>query len=203
MRRKRGKRTDGAEVAAGALKGALAGAAAVWAMDQVDWFLYNRERPETRARTTKARPRGLDPAHALANTAAEAAGRRLRPAQPHPAGLAVHYGLGIGAGALYGAASNRLPAIGTGWGLLYGAGVFLIHDEAINSATGLAGRPTEYPWQDHARGLVAHLVYGAILDAAVRAMNSLPRFASVQPRYRRRAREYTQSLWERARALRG
>jgi hypothetical protein len=53
-----------------------------------------------------------------------------------------------------------------GRGLLYGLGLFLILDEAVNAA-GLAADPRRYPWQAHARGLVAHLVLGVVTDAAL------------------------------------
>src|SRR3954467_14173544 len=55
------------------LAGALAGAAAVWVMDRVDWFNYRRglDDERTRRQTRRARPRGMDPAHALAATGSD------------------------------------------------------------------------------------------------------------------------------------
>lgn len=152
-------------LAADMLKGAVAGAVGVWVMDRVDCFMFKHEDPAARQRTQAVRPGGMDPAHIMANKAAEAVGAKLSPPQPHPAGVAVHYAIGIGPGALYGALRDRARAVGTGRGLLYGLGLFLVHDEILNAATGLSADPRRYPWQAHARGLVAHLVYGAVTDA--------------------------------------
>ncbi|GGC66248.1 hypothetical protein GCM10011504_50260 [Siccirubricoccus deserti] len=155
-------------IAADMLLGAVAGAVGVWVMDRVDWFMFRHEDPEARWRTQAVRPGEMDPAHVMANKAAEAAiGAELSPPQPHPAGVAVHYAIGIGPGALYGALRERAPVVGTGRGLLYGLSLFLVHDELLNAATGLSADPRRYPWQAHARGLVAHLVYGAVTDAVL------------------------------------
>src|SRR4051812_37761717 len=61
------------------LAGALAGAAAVGVMDRV---VCSNSRPgldeeKPRRQTRRARPRGMDPAHALAAQATEAAGTAL------------------------------------------------------------------------------------------------------------------------------
>ena len=164
----RSNENDGA--LAGALKGAVAGAIGVWVMDQVDWYMYDHEDPEARRRTQEVRPGGLDPAHVLANRVAGAFGKELSPRQPHPAGIAVHYLLGIGPGALYGALQDRVPALGLGRGALFGLGLFLVQDELANAATGLSARPRQYPWQAHARGLIAHVVYGVVTDTLLRLM---------------------------------
>lgn len=150
------------------LAGALAGAAAVWAMDRLDWALYDRVDPQARRRTIAARPGGLDPAHVIANRAAHALGTELSPAQPHPAGIAVHYGLGAAMGAAYAALTPRTPVLGAGRGVLFGLLMFVVQDEGMNTLLGTAGPPGRYPWQAHARGAVAHGVFGFVLDALLR-----------------------------------
>lgn len=153
------------------IKGAVAGAAAVWVMDRVDWYLYSRGSAKTLAKTIEARPAGMDPAHLAVRRVSQAFGRNVPIAQPNIAGVSVHYSFGIVPGALYSAVQPRMPRIGTGRGLLYGLGLFLAHDEGINTVCGLAGRPGDYPWQAHARGLISHLVYGLTLDASLRLMH--------------------------------
>lgn len=153
------------------LKGAVAGAIGVWAMDLVIEFMWAQEDPRTRDQERRARPGGLDPAHVLANRAAEALGVQLRPKQPHPAGIVAHYALGIVPGAAYGVLRKRTPVVGAGAGLLYGLAVFLIDDELLNPLIGASGPPTEYPWQAHARGLVGHLVLGVATEAAAKALD--------------------------------
>ena len=150
-----------------ALKGAVAGAVGVWVMDRVDWFNFEHEDPASRRLTQLVRPRGLDPAHVLANTAAKALGIELSPPQPHPLGAAIHYAIGMGPGALYAVSREHLPGSGPVRGALYGLGLFVLQDEMLNSLTGTAARPDKYPWQAHARGCVAHVVYGVVTDAVL------------------------------------
>src|SRR3954447_2144511 len=154
------------------LAGALAGAAAVWVMDRVDWFNYRRglDDERTRRQTRRARPRGMDPAHVLAAQTTEAAGVAMSTRQLHTAGLAVHYGLGAVPGALYGALRGRVAYVDAGRGSLFGLGLFLTKDEALNPISGLSGRPQDYPWTAHARGFIAHLVYGVVTDTLCRLM---------------------------------
>ena len=162
----------GGSVTADALRGAVAGAVGVWVMDRVDWSMFEHEDEEARRRTESVRPDGKDPAHLMAGRAAEAVGLKAVP-QPHPAGIAVHYALGIGPAALYGALRDRVPAVGAGRGALYGLAVFLLHDEMMNPAAGLAAPPHRYAWQAHARGLVAHLVYGLVTDAVLHGLQAV------------------------------
>lgn len=167
------------------LKGAVAGAVAVWVMDQVDWYMYDHEDREAQRRTRRVRPQGLDPSHHVANKIAGAFGKELSPPQPHPAGIAVHYAIGMGAGALYGALHGRVPVVSTGRGALYGLGIFLTHDELLNTLTGSAARPSQYPWQAHARGLIAHVVLGVVADTILRVLKGPGRLT----RYSRTERE--------------
>jgi len=155
------------------LKGAVAGAIGVWAMDRVDWFMYLRllDTPKSRRQTDFVRPSGMDPAHAMANRGARALG--LTPPAPwkqNPAGLAVHYSLGIAPGALYGALRGRVPYVDAGGGLLYGLGLFVVEDEIANPLMRFAAPPQDYPWQAHVRGFVAHLVYGAVTELVMQAL---------------------------------
>ncbi len=169
-----GSERDGS-VMADMLKGAIAGAVGVWVMDRVDWFLYDHEDPRARRRTQRVRPGGLDPAHVAVNRAARMMGRELSPRQPHPAGVALHYGIGIGPGALYATMRHRMQGLGMARGPLYGLGLFVAQDEVVNAITGLSAPPRRYPWQAHARGLVAHLVYGLVTDLALDAMDAVER----------------------------
>lgn len=157
----------GGDVVLDVVKGAVAGAVAVWAMDKVTWWMWDREDPAAPAQERQARPNGMDPAHNIANRVAGAMGKELSPAQPHPAGVAVHYGLGMGPGAAYAVLRKLVPVVGAGGGLLYGLALSLVEDEGIAPLLGLAGAPTEYPWQAHLRGVVGHLVLGAVTHATL------------------------------------
>ena len=154
--------------------GAAAGALGVWAMDRLDWALWDRQPEAVRRRIEEVRPGGLDPAHAIAHRAAAALGHHLTPAQPHPAGLAVHYAAGALPAVAYALARRRIPLLAAGGGLLYGLGAFLLEDEIGGPATGFAAPPQAYPWQAHARGLVAHLLYGLVVESALRLLSGRP-----------------------------
>jgi hypothetical protein len=157
-----------------AVKGALAGAMGVWALDKVTWAMWDRTDPaKLRQEEQEARPRGMDPAHVMANETAEAMGKELTPKQPHPAGIAVHYGLGVGPGAAYGALRHKMPALTAGGGTLFGLGLFLMQDEGLNPILGTSGGPTEYPMEAHVRGLVGHLVFGATMHASLKLMDQV------------------------------
>ncbi|MBL0407860.1 DUF1440 domain-containing protein [Microvirga aerilata] len=149
------------------LKGAVAGAVGVWVMDRVDWFMYERglDTQETRCQTEAARPGGMDPAHVMAKMGADAVGVRPSSPKENPAGLTVHYSLGIMPGMLYGGMRERVNYVGAGRGLGYGFALFVIEDEIANPLLGTAAPPGRYPWTAHARGLIAHLVYGFVTDA--------------------------------------
>lgn len=154
-----------------AFKGAIAGAIGVWAMDKVTGAMWDRTHPANLRQEEEARPGGLDPAHVLAGRLAHAMGKELTPAQPHPAGVAVHYGLGIMPGAAYGVLRHSVPAITAGAGMLFGFGLFLAEDEGLNPLIGTAGHPGEYPIEAHARGLVGHLVLGAATHASLKLLD--------------------------------
>lgn len=171
MRNRHGKQQG--DLLADAVKGAIAGAVGVWALDKVTWYLWDREDPAALQQEREARPEGLDPAHVIANRAAEAMGKELTPQQPNPAGIAVHYGLGIMPAAAYGVLRNRVGGVGAAGGLLYGLGLFLLQDELTNPLLGTSGKPTEYPWQAHARGLVGHLVLGVVTNLTLDLLDSV------------------------------
>jgi hypothetical protein len=169
----RRSRRSSADIVLDALAGAAAGVAAVWVMDRIDWFNFRRglANRRTRQQTRQARPGVMDPAQFIAAETADQAGLALTRRQRDTAGLIVHYGLGMVPGALYGALRGRVAYLDAGRGSLFGLGVFLIKDEGMNAALGLSGRPQDYPWTAHARGLVAHLAYGLVTDVLCRAVS--------------------------------
>ena len=156
-----------------ALIGVAAGALAIWVLDRVDWFNFEHESPESRRRTKAVRPGGMDPAHVIANKLAESLGYDLQPKDYNKAGLAVHYSIGMLPAALYSVLRHKAPALTTGQGTLFGLGLFLVQDEGLNAVTGLSAPPAAYPWQAHARGLVAHLVYGLVLETTLSTADRL------------------------------
>jgi hypothetical protein len=170
-------RRQGDGTGAALLKGAVAGIAASVALDRLDWFMWDQLDPETRERTRSVRPDGLDPGHGVARRIARAMGTDIEPRGPdnqHPAGVAVHFAIGMAPALAYAALRDRMPALTAGRGTLFGLGLFLAQDEGMNTLTGLAAPPQDYPWQAHARGLIAHMVYGAVLEATMRVLDGPP-----------------------------
>ena len=56
-------------------------------------------------------------------------------------------------------------------GLLFGLGMFLVEDEALNTILGTAAPPRRYPLQAHARGLISHLILGVVTEAVLSALD--------------------------------
>ncbi|HEV2149696.1 MAG TPA: DUF1440 domain-containing protein [Longimicrobiaceae bacterium] len=169
MRRSGNGRRDG-DLLADVLKGALAGAAATWAMGPVTGYLYEHESKQARSAEDEARG-GKTAYGVAAERAAEAVGRELSDDERATYGSAIHWGLGVGAGAVYGALRGRLPGTDLGNGLLFGAAFWALVDEGANTALGLTPGPTAFPWQTHARGLAGHLVFGLAADTTLRVLD--------------------------------
>lgn len=162
-----------ANTLSGLLKGAIAGAAGVWVMDQLTWYMYNNEDPKAYLKEKKAQVEGKYAAHAAASKMLNAANVQLNDKELYAAGKTVHYLLGILPGALYGAYRHRVKGVGAWKGLLYGAGLFILVDELIAPMIGIASGPRAYPWQAHARGLAGHLALGATTDASLKLINKV------------------------------
>jgi hypothetical protein len=151
--------------------GAVAGVLATYVMGQVTTTLYEREERSARAREEAVR--GGKPAYERAvEGIARSAGVRLGRRQRERLGSAAHWALGIGMGAAYGALRGRVPWLSRGAGTLFGALFFLAFDEAANVALGITPGPEAFPWQTHARGLAGHVVYGAVADGTLRALEA-------------------------------
>lgn len=185
--------TNPGRAATDAVLGAAAGAVGVWSMDQVGWLMLRTENARTLARDLQARPDGDAAGTARAGVTAQiravqrspmfgkdtAAGTLMKAAQvsgvsdpdqqPGPAAAAFHFALGMLPGALYGVARRVRPSLSTGHGTLYGLGLFVVMDEIAAPLTSIASGPKWYPWQAHARGLVAHLVLGVTTEALLHA----------------------------------
>jgi len=141
------------------LLGAAAGAAGTFLMDKVTMLAYEREPKAAQEREENAR--GGKTAYVKA---AQKAGAPEE--MQEMLGQAIHWSLGVGAGALYGALRNRRRKLGLGSGLVYGVAFWLVMDEAATALLKLTPPPQRFPWQTHARGLAGHLVLGGAIEAA-------------------------------------
>ena len=150
--------------------GAIAGSAAVWAMDKLDEAMYDAEPAEIRRFPAAARAGNMDKAHALASKAASAVGATLDPNVESPAGVAVHYGVGAAMGALYGGFGRRLPLLDAGYGTGFGLLMYALQDEGLNAKLASGSRASDHPWQMDARRFIAHGFFGFVTDTILRLL---------------------------------
>lgn len=149
-----------------AIKGSLAGALGAWMMGQVTEYLYEHENTATRQAEDQAR--GGQSAYARG---AERGAQRIRidlsAEEQQKAGRALHWLLGMGAGALYAVLRRRIDEAGWAHGLGFGTGFWLLVDEGLVAVLGLTPGPAAFPWQTHARGWLGHLTFGLVVDTAL------------------------------------
>lgn len=160
----------GRNVVADVIDGAIAGALATWVMGKVTTYLYDHEDEAAREREDEARG-GTTAYGVAAEKTAALVGRELSDEERKKAASAIHWGLGIGAGAIYGVLRGRVPNADLAKGLAYGTAFFGLMDETLTPVLGLTPGPLEFPWQTHGRGLAGHLVFGAVADASLAVLN--------------------------------
>jgi hypothetical protein len=154
------------------VKGAIAGAVATWVMGKVTTYLYDRE--DQTARHTEDEARGGKTAYeAAAEKSAALFGRSLDERQRERFGLAIHWALGIGTGAVYALLRRRFDRVGKLGGTGFGTAFWALVDEGLVSRLGLTPSPRRFPWQTHARGLAGHLTFGTVTDATLRALERI------------------------------
>jgi hypothetical protein len=157
---------------ADAVIGAATGVAASWVMGQATSYLYKHESKEAKQQEEETRD-GKMAYGVAAEKAAELTGTELSDEQRKTYGSAIHWGLGVGAGAAYGAMRHRVSGVDWGRGIAFGLAFWLLVDEAGNTALGLTPPPQEFPWQTHARGLAGHLVFGVVAEALFELVDEL------------------------------
>jgi hypothetical protein len=152
--------------------GAAAGAGSTWLMDRATTKLYEGEPKAVRKAEDAARG-GETAYERAAEKAARLFHRKLSKPQRERFGSALHWALGMSAGAIYGALRHYNPRLRLGTGLAYGAAFWLAADEVALTALDVTPPPQAFPWQTHVRGLLGHLVLGGGVEAVFDAADSL------------------------------
>jgi len=150
-----------------ALRGAIAGGVATWAMDLVTTAMYETQAPEVTRAEQAGQPNGKGSVANLVDRMETVLGIDLEPDVRGRVEQGVHYALGVVPGAMYGVFRNRLPLVGARHGLLFGLALFAVNDEWLNTRLGLAGPISAYPPETHLRGLVGHVVLGTTTDTTL------------------------------------
>jgi hypothetical protein len=152
------------------LKGAVAGAVATYVMGRVTSYLYEHEDREARHAEDQARG-GRTAYEVAAEKVASSAGTSLEPRRRRELGSAIHWAMGIGAGAAYAVLRRRVQGLGSAAGTAFGTGFWAFLDEGLVPALGLTPGPRAFPWQTHARGFVGHLTFGTVTDGTLRLLD--------------------------------
>jgi hypothetical protein len=128
------------------------------AMEPVSMKLYEWESAANRAGEDAARPG--PPYRIAAEKTARLVGLELSEAAMGKAALAFHYGLAASWAPLYPLLRRRanLGPLAAGPG--HRASMSFLVDETLTPALGFSAPNRSYPLATHARGLVAHLVFG-------------------------------------------
>ena len=142
-------------LAGDAVRGALAGAVAVYALGQLGEYLHGR--PTAPAGTAVRMP--------------DAASTSMVPHGPQTTGTAVHYGLGSALGAFYAILRARIGLASVGAGIPYGLAMFVAEHEGMGALVGQPPKPKDAPSQDLARGAVAHGFVAFVTEIVLRVLN--------------------------------
>ena len=153
-----------------AIRGAIAGAAATWAMDQVTTVMYAMQAREVTEQEKAAWPNGQPSVTNMVDMAEARTGLVVPPARRPLVENLVHYALGVVPGAMYGVLRKWVPFARFGNGLGYGLGLFAVNDEYLNTRLGFAGPPGAYPPESHVRGLAGHAVLGVATETGIQLL---------------------------------
>lgn len=149
----------------------VAGVVATKATEGIQQALYRLTPENARKREEQVRP-GPPPRIAAQKTAAQV-GVDLGGERLDKISMAVHYGLGLAWGPVYGFLRHFSGMQPLGAGVATGAMMSLIVDEALTPALGYSAPSRDYPTATHIRGLVAHLLFGLVVGLSAEALYRL------------------------------
>jgi hypothetical protein len=146
---------------------AAAGYAGTKATEPVSIKLYELEPKAARDREDAVRPG--PPYRVAAEKLSRLAGLELTEKQLQRASLLLHYGLALQWAPLYPLLRRRTRLGPVTAGLATGAAMSIVADELMTPAFGFSAPNLDYPLVTHARGVLAHLVFGLAVAATVEA----------------------------------
>lgn len=167
------KKTDAGNVVKGAVAGLIGGLVASFVMSEFQTLLSalsEEEKKSKKKNSEKDEPANVKTAEAISENVFD---HKLKKNEKEPAGEAVHYAMGATSGLIYGIASEIAPMTTFASGLPFGAAVWLVADDVVVPALGLAKPATQYPLSTHAYALSSHLVYGLTTDLVRQGVRKL------------------------------
>ena len=141
--------------------GLLAGLVATRATGIVGEALARPMPEDVKEREERLRPEPTS--RVAARKVAEGLGYSLDDRQLGLAAAAVHYGLGLAWGPVYGLLRRHGRMRPLAAGLATGAAMSLVMDEVLVPALGLSPPNRAFPAVTHVRGFLNHLAYGAVV----------------------------------------
>lgn len=165
------KKTDAGDIVKGAFAGLVGGLVASFVMNKFQSLLTLISEEEKKSKEkTDEEPATTKAAEGISEGLFD---HELTESEKKIAEPAVHYAMGATSGLIYGIASEIEPMTTVGAGIPFGTAVWLIADDIVVPALGLAKPPTEYPLSTHAYALSSHLVYGLTTDLVRRGVRQL------------------------------
>ncbi|WP_298806724.1 DUF1440 domain-containing protein [uncultured Pseudokineococcus sp.] len=157
--------------------GVVAGGAATYAKTRAEGALQPLAERALPPSPAAERRSGADPADhpdrmppaelvdaALRRTTGEGAGEQQRT----QGSQALHWGMGLGAGVLYTALSQRIPSVRAGLGAVFGLALYGATHASALPAAGLQAPLRELPRAALVWEPGSHVVYGVVLEAVLR-----------------------------------
>lgn len=154
-------------------EGLIAGATATWAMGYITNHLYEHESDAVRRRYQEVTGGEYVPER-TAEKIESSLGLQLSEKRHQALAQTNHWVVGLTAGVLYALARRRVSRADWDQGVLFGVGFWLVFDEMMTVAAGVARPPREYPWQAHARGFAGHVAYGVVADTVLDGLERVP-----------------------------
>ena len=158
----------------GLAAGVVGGIVASWAMDRFQYWWLSFGRGDERQlqqtqpdENTRDEPATVKTASVISQGVF---GHHLTVKEKEIAGPAVHYAVGMTAGAVYGVAAEYEPNVATLAGIPFGATFWMVVDEGALPVLGLAKGPAAYPISNHAYALASHLVFGLTAEVVRRTV---------------------------------
>lgn len=147
--------------------GALAGIIGGFALAGAAQTIYSLTSPKTIAEETAIEPR--DPFIVLAEKLEKLTGKNLNDRQKKIFEQSAATALSVTAGVSYALLASKWNLNWLMGGLVFGALFWAVEDEGMSPLLGLVGDNTKYPLEAHLRGLAAHVIFGIVTAAFVKA----------------------------------